>query len=281
MFASSSRRGKNRDHRASGSKRVPHRNRPRSRSASTDKVPNSKGACSRSRSGRRRRPVERSENPAAPAVAGIGRSKSDSDKEDKPEDSDDDGPPLPASVADVRSFSEMVRMAPRLQSRASSMRSGELAEVCAASARVKFYDGGLLEAVTSQLQRRLSSKSDNLGIPATVTVLSALADLNAYNRDFFSAAASMLNASLSRLDSELTKNALAAFRAVKHQGAEDLIEALTIKTKSERYEVAKSELFQRQLGKMYGDTIDLQGAPMDAERALLRTPRTSTTRPTR
>lgn len=178
---------------------------------------------------------------------------------------------MPSSASEVRSFSEMLRMAPRLQRCAPSMQTAELTEVCAAAARVKFYDAGLLEAVTSQLRRRIRSRSNGPGVDGIITVLCALA----YDSEFFAASARVLDECLVRLGPEQTSKALSAFKAVKHNGDVALIEALTRKSKSERYETAKNELWRRQIGRMYGETVDLQGAPMDAERALLRHPRTS------
>eukprot|EP00928_Gymnodinium_smaydae_P093762 TRINITY_DN7806_c1_g3_i1.p1 TRINITY_DN7806_c1_g3~~TRINITY_DN7806_c1_g3_i1.p1 ORF type:complete len:368 (+),score=94.34 TRINITY_DN7806_c1_g3_i1:93-1106(+) len=193
-------------------------------------------------------------------------------------DEEDGLPPLPASAAGVRSFSEMVRMAPELQRKAHRMKTAELSDVCAAAARVKFYDRDLLEAVTAQLRQRLRSRDDGLGPETLILVLSSLADLNAYDQRLFASAAKTLEASIDRLDTDQTCQLLNSFRAVKHAGDEEFVSALQLKAKNERYETAKNELWKRHISSMYGDNLDLQGSPMDAERALLKKPRHFTVR---
>eukprot|EP00929_Paragymnodinium_shiwhaense_P090712 TRINITY_DN50855_c0_g1_i1.p1 TRINITY_DN50855_c0_g1~~TRINITY_DN50855_c0_g1_i1.p1 ORF type:complete len:316 (-),score=81.91 TRINITY_DN50855_c0_g1_i1:80-1027(-) len=265
-----------RSKRSGSPKRRSRSPRRRSRERKRSRERSRRRRSERRRGDRRRSPSEKSADDGRAAASG--EEKPSPTKEDPSDDEEEDGPPLPNSLCEVRSFSEMVRMAPKIQRRAASMKTTELTEACAAAARVKFYDGDLLECVLKNLQKRLKSRSDALGVTGIVTVMSSLADLNAYNKDFFAAAAKIIDSSFDRLDASQTSKALAAFKAAKHEGDQDLIEALTRKTKSERYEVAKRELFDRQMGRMYGGTLDLQGAPMDAERALLRAPTTKTTR---
>lgn len=188
-------------------------------------------------------------------------------------------PPLPASAAEVRSFSEMLRMAPGLRRRAASMEATELASVCAASARVLYYDAGLLQALTSRLRRLLARRSSGLNASALITVLSGLAELNTYDREVFAAALGVLAVpgTIERVDKAQRQQLLAALRAVKHQGNTEFVEALARREKFERYEAAKDELMKRNLTRMYGETLDLQGASEDVERALLK-PRFQKTR---
>jgi len=173
----------------------------------------------------------------------------------------------------------MLRLAPDLQRRAARMEAAEVAAVCAASARVLFYDAGLLQAITDRLRRLLSRRGHGLSGGLLVTVLSALAELNTYDREVFAAALGVLSSqgAADALDMAQRRQLLTALRAVKHQGDDEFVEALARREKSERYEAAKNELMKRKLTRMYGETLDLQGASEDVERALLN-PRFQKTR---
>jgi len=204
---------------------------------------------------------------------------SSGDKSDAGEAAQGDDLPLPSSVAEVQSFSEMVRMAPSLRVRAASMSPAEVSAVCAAAARVLFCDAALLQALTSRLRLLLARRGGGLSSAMLVTVLSCLASLNTYDREVFVAAVALLSApgAADRLDMAQRRQLLTALRTVKHEGAADFVEALARREKSERYEAAKDELMQRSLQRMYGETLDLQGASEDVERALLK-PRFQKTR---
>jgi len=204
---------------------------------------------------------------------------SSADKSDAGEAAQGDDFPLPASVAEVQSFSEMVRMAPNLRVRASSMSPAEVSAVCAAAARVLFCDAALLQALTSRLRLLLARRGGGLSAGMLVTVLSGLASLNTYDKEVFVAAVAVLSApgAADRLDMAQRRQLLTALRTVKHEGADDFVEALARRERSERYEAAKDELMQRSLQRMYGETLDLQGASEDVERALLK-PRFQKTR---
>jgi len=190
---------------------------------------------------------------------------------------------LPASVGEVTSFPQMVRMAPSLQRRAAAMSAAELVAVCAAAARVKFYEPALFGAVTAALRRHLARSSVNgrgLRTSELVVVLVSLAELNAYDREIFSTAARAFAGSgvVEGLDAAQRQQLLSSFKAVKHEGDEELVSHLVRKTKEERYEIAREEVFQRSLTRMYGDNQDLQGWAVDTERALLKRPRPQVTR---
>lgn len=191
---------------------------------------------------------------------------------------------LPASVGEVQNFPQMVRMAPSLQRRAATMSAAELVAVCAAAARVKFYDAALFGAVTAGLRRQLARSSANSGRGLRngelIVVLSSLAELNAYDREIFSTAARAFAGSgvVEGLDAAQRQTLLSSFKAVKHEGDDELVNHLVQKTKQERYEIAREEVFQRSLTRMYGDNQDLQGWAVDTERALLKRPRPQVTR---
>lgn len=191
---------------------------------------------------------------------------------------------LPATVGEVNNFPQMVRIAPSLQRRAATMSAAELVAVCAAAARVKFYDAALFGAVTAGLRRQLARSTANSGrglkTGELVVVLGSLAELNAYDREIFSTAARAFAGSgvVEGLDAAQRQQLLSSFKAVKHEGDEDLVNHLVRKTKEERYEIAREEVFQRSLTRMYGDNQDLQGWAVDTERALLKRPRPQVTR---
>jgi len=180
-----------------------------------------------------------------------------------------DEPALPASASEVQSFSEMVRMAPGLRRQAGVLSAKELVAVCVAAARVRFYDAELLKAVTGQLRKRLDGRGGGLGPPEIVSVLGGLAELNAYDRGIFSAAARQLGAEGASLglDCAQRKLLLESFRRVKHVGDEAFLAQLAQTVSSERYEAAKDASWKRNLERMYGTTLDLHGSAEDAERA--------------
>lgn len=179
--------------------------------------------------------------------------------------------------SEVQSFPEMVRSAPRLERRAPDMSASELAALCAAAGRVKFYDASLFSAVAKRLSKLLDRSGRSGGAPRApeiVTVVASLAKLNAYDTKLFTAAARALAGQAATLDGALAGRLLDAFRAVGHQGDSAFMEALSLRRKNERYEAAKEELHQRNLKRMYGESMDLQGPSEDAERAGVKIRRT-------
>jgi len=175
----------------------------------------------------------------------------DDDGDDGAEDSESaEEAPLPASAAEVRSFAEMVRMADGLRSGAPRMPTSELAAVCVAAGRVRFYDAALLGAVAAQLRQRLSGgRAGGLGAEELVAVLASLAELNAYDRDLFSAAARVLGTggAAAALDAAQLKVLLTAFRSVKHTSDEAFVEALAQRERQARYEAAKANIIKDEL----------------------------------
>lgn len=72
--------------------------------------------------------------------------------------SSEGGPPLPASVTEVQTFSQMVRMSEGLKKRVRSMGCTELVQCLAAASRVKFFDGSFFQdMLIPQIQRQLSN----------------------------------------------------------------------------------------------------------------------------
>lgn len=127
-------------------------------------------------------------------------------------DSGDEGPmssdvsaspePAPPAARNVETLSQMLRLAESLRSRGTGeFPPHELVDICAAAARVKFYDPALFTdtlgpALEQSLRSGLSTESSNkrLTIGNVVEVLGALASLNAASAlsDVFMAAAKAL-----------------------------------------------------------------------------------------
>jgi len=169
---------------------------------------------------------------------------------ESPESADAEEPPLPASVAEVRSFSEMVRMAPKLHSSAPSMTASELAAICMAAGRVKFYDAALLDTVVVQLRQRLAEgRAGSLHAEELVSVLASLAGLNAYNQDLFSTIAQVMatTGAAAALDGGQLKDLLASFKSVKHIGDTAFLESVAQLERQARYEAAKENILRDEL----------------------------------
>merc|ERR1719150_374844 len=117
--------------------------------------------------------------------------------------------------------------------------------------------------------------SCRLGAGELVTVLVGLAELNAYNRELFAAALKTLAAvgAAESLNPTQRHQLVAALRSVAHGAGDAFVETLARRERQDRYEAAADQVWQRKLAGMYGETRDLQGAPEDTERALLRNSR--------
>merc|ERR1712113_218486 len=61
---------------------------------------------------------------------------------------------IPAS--EIQSFGQMLKMAPKFQAKLRTMPMLELAAVCQAASRVKFYDSDFFESVAAAAKRHLS-----------------------------------------------------------------------------------------------------------------------------
>lgn len=141
----------------------------------------------------------------------------------------------PKSVAQVRTLSQMVRMAPQLQRRARSLPLRELADICLAAARVRFYDPSVFGSVTAAALRHLLGKRA-CEPSEVVDVVVGLADMNAYDRGLFEAAAQALAYHGGELNSELRARLLKALRDTKHESAVPAIKVLAQKEAEARYE---------------------------------------------
>mmetsp|Transcript_122342 Transcript_122342/g.193783 ORF Transcript_122342/g.193783 Transcript_122342/m.193783 type:complete len:260 (+) Transcript_122342:59-838(+) len=147
-------------------------------------------------------------------------------------------PDEPTSASDIQSFGQMVKMAPKLQAKVRDMGLTELADVCQAAARVKFYDCSLLDALVSATKRHLRGKGRHK--PADIVrVLAGLSSINSYDKSLFELIERTLaEYQESQIDAELRKQILKAMTAVGHKSEHPFILAIRDKEAAERYQIA-------------------------------------------
>jgi len=152
--------------------------------------------------------------------------------------------PLPARVAEVRTFSDMLRLAPALQSRAPRMPPKELAAVVTAAARVRFYDAEVFQSgLLPTARRHLQRSKVSFGVDEAVDLITGLAELNVYDQPIFSKVVEVFAERKQDLEDPVRRvKLLTAFRAVGHQGDKDFIDYLAQREKAERYEQRLREM---------------------------------------
>lgn len=143
---------------------------------------------------------------------------------------------IPAS--EIQSFGQMLKMAPRFQAKLRTMQMPELAAVCQAAARVKFYDSGFFESVTAAAKRHLSGKGKQK--PADIVdILDGLAGINACDKALFELMVQALeNCPEREIDAMLRKRLLKAVTAAGHKSEHQLLKSLAKQEAEERYEIA-------------------------------------------
>ncbi|CAK9041701.1 unnamed protein product [Durusdinium trenchii] len=116
----------------------------------------------------------------------------------------------------------------------------ELAQVCLACARVKYFDSqsfaDIIAAVKVHLRSYIQLKADDVG-----GVLSGLADVNAYDKELFELAASALNRTAGHLQRPARKVILDAFKKVKHRSENSSLREMSEQEAKARYEERCSE----------------------------------------
>lgn len=161
------------------------------------------------------------------------------------EDRGEDQRRLSVRIAEVRAFSDMLRLAPELQSRAPRMAPRELVAAVAAAARVRFYDAevfqrGLLPAARRQLQ---GSRGSSLHSDQAVDLICGLAELNVYDEAIFSRVVEVFAERKQDLEDPTRQGRLlAAFKKMGHQGDKDFLDYLAQRVKAGRYEQHLREL---------------------------------------
>ena len=116
------------------------------------------------------------------AALGLGRAK----QEEKPLDSENlasQPAKLPASMRDIQTFSEFLRLSPAIQEASMKMSADELTALCETAARLKFFDGELFEAVFVHIRCRI--RWGQFDIHQVTAVAQHLVDLNATDREVF------------------------------------------------------------------------------------------------
>lgn len=144
------------------------------------------------------------------------------------EENDEDVEATSESLEAVQSFGRMIQLAPALQKR---LRSGEMVseDVVAAfraMARTKFFDGEILEDLSSELQKMvLSAKLD---IIQTNDVIQCLWTLNAYEQGVFTAIANFFRGRTMLMEASMRKAWLQIFNKFGHVHEADFIQLLDI-----------------------------------------------------
>lgn len=147
----------------------------------------------------------------------------------------------PESASEIQSFGQMVKMAPRLQVKVRHMGLSELAEVCQAAARVKFYDSSFFDSVIVAVKRHLRGKGRHK--PADIVhILAGLANINSYDKPLFELIERVLSEYQdSQIDAALRKQILKACAAVGHKSENPFFKNLADKEAVERYQSACNE----------------------------------------
>eukprot|EP00930_Biecheleria_cincta_P050650 TRINITY_DN35835_c0_g1_i1.p1 TRINITY_DN35835_c0_g1~~TRINITY_DN35835_c0_g1_i1.p1 ORF type:complete len:319 (-),score=53.18 TRINITY_DN35835_c0_g1_i1:84-1040(-) len=142
---------------------------------------------------------------------------------------------IPAS--EIQSFGQMIKMAPKFQSKLKTMQMPELAAVCQAAARVKFYDSGFFESVTAAAKRHLSGKGRQKQKPADIVdILDGLAGINACDKPLFELMVQALeDCPQDQIDASLRKRILKAVTASGHKSEHEWLKSLATKEAEERY----------------------------------------------
>jgi len=233
-----------------------------SRSRSPAAASDGGGSCSRPSTARRKRYEwmdsgdeassdeeerrQRSSRPASNGTAAGGGEPS--------EDRGEDQRRLSVRIADVRAFSDMLRLAPELQIRAPRMAPRELVAAVAAAARVRFYDAevfqrGLLPAARRQLQ---SNRCSSLHADQAVDLICGLAELNVYDEAIFSRVVEVFAERKQDLEDPTRQGRLlAAFKKMGHQGDKDFLDYLAQRVKAGRYEQHLREIAQQSGPQIY------------------------------
>lgn len=142
---------------------------------------------------------------------------------------------IPAS--EIQSFGQMLKMAPEFQAKLRTMPMLELAAVCQAASRVKFYDSDFFESVTAAAKRHLSGKGRQKQKPADVVdILDGLAGINACDKPLFELLVQALEDSpQDQIDASLRKRILKAVTAAGHKSEIQWLKDLATKEAEERY----------------------------------------------
>merc|ERR1712176_1304620 len=115
------------------------------------------------------------------------------------------------------------------------MAFSELAAVCQASARVKYYDAPLFDDIIAVAKRHLRGRGRHR--PADIVgVLDGLASINSYDKGLFEMIERPLSEyAESQIDAGLRRQILKAVRAVGHKSNHPFMKSIADKEASDRY----------------------------------------------
>mmetsp|Transcript_24837 Transcript_24837/g.45583 ORF Transcript_24837/g.45583 Transcript_24837/m.45583 type:complete len:282 (-) Transcript_24837:35-880(-) len=170
--------------------------------------------------------------------SGGSRKKKAAPKASKEEQEPRDNRPLLVKLGEVRTFSDMVRISPTLQQRASRLQPAEVSAAVAAAGRVKFYDADVFQSgLLPSAKRHLNKKEESFSIDEVVELVHGLAEMNVYDKEIFSKVVDIFVAKKESLEESGRRHKLlAAFRKVKHTSDSDFIEYLMRREKDELYQ---------------------------------------------
>jgi len=172
-------------------------------------------------------------------------SDEDDDNDDKKsEASSEDEPPPPKTLAEVHTFSQMVRYIESM-ARGAILRlpMEQLAQLCQACARVRYFDGAVhgdvCSAIKVHVRGRASIKPEHVA-----DILEGFAELNAYDKEVFELSIQSLSSMVAggTLDGRSRSRIVAAVKKVNHQSDDPVVEAMRLQQKAARYEQACNEV---------------------------------------
>eukprot|EP00747_Dinoflagellata_sp_TGD_P166107 gnl/TRDRNA2_/TRDRNA2_188381_c0_seq1.p1 gnl/TRDRNA2_/TRDRNA2_188381_c0~~gnl/TRDRNA2_/TRDRNA2_188381_c0_seq1.p1 ORF type:complete len:272 (-),score=44.63 gnl/TRDRNA2_/TRDRNA2_188381_c0_seq1:100-915(-) len=184
-----------------------------------------RGIVARSGTQSSRAPAPVQSTRARPRSRSRSNASDDSDKKDKAfawmdsgdeSESESKNAPKPVPLDKVERIGQMAQLAPSLEKRLKrgEVRERELCEIAAALNRSKFFDGGLFEQLSKELERAFRKR--RLGHQDAMKVLCWLAEMNAYNAEMFSAACAVLEPELSSFPEPEQRRVEAALKGVNH-----------------------------------------------------------------
>lgn len=151
--------------------------------------------------------------------------------------------PPPKSAEEVETLSQMMSLIENFErGKLLRMPMADIAELCKAAARVRYYDQATFGDVTSAMRVHFRGRG-NLNADHIATIVGCLADVNAYDRDLFEAAAKAIgNKCSGNLDPGLRRVLLNAFKKYNHKSEEAIIPFLLQQEKTARYSAACEEV---------------------------------------
>eukprot|EP00931_Biecheleriopsis_adriatica_P014598 TRINITY_DN116523_c0_g1_i1.p1 TRINITY_DN116523_c0_g1~~TRINITY_DN116523_c0_g1_i1.p1 ORF type:complete len:237 (+),score=69.82 TRINITY_DN116523_c0_g1_i1:114-824(+) len=148
---------------------------------------------------------------------------------------------VPTSPAEVHSLAQLMQMMDSWKDQRGKILRlplPELAEICQAAARVKFYDASSFADVVAAA--KVHFRGHGVLDPGAIAgVVSGLADVNGYDQDLFEAALQALRRVGEKLQRPERQRILEAFQKVKHESKRGTLAELQQLEAQARYEDAR------------------------------------------